>query len=237
MDALIICAGRGRRLKPITDVIPKPLVQIHQKNLLERVLEQLVFFNVKNVHIVVGYKKEQIKKNIGDRFSELKINYIHNPFYNKLNNLFSVWLCKPHLYGKKFILINGDIIFDKIILKTVLNSNLNNFSVIDTTKPIPEDSMKVRIKNNVLVDFGKKIKNPEGYTMGIHKFSKDGSKIFLTEIEEMLENGTDDYHHGAILNSLKKQKLIHHALIIKNVAWCEIDEIMDISKASNMFNT
>lgn len=236
MKALILCAGRGKRLRPLTDKIPKPLVEINNKSLLERILEQLEYFNINDIYLLVGYKKELIKERLKGKFERLNITYIHNPFHSKLNNLFSVWLSKPYLRGQDFLLINADIVFDDIILKKAIDSKLGNFCVIDVTKPLPEDSMKVKIKGNSIVDFGKELKGGDGYTVGIHRFSKEGSKIFLDEIEDMLEKEKDDYHHGAMLNIVDKYGFDQKALTIKDLLWCEIDEFVDIKKAEKVFS-
>ncbi len=237
MKALLLCAGSGNRIKPLSSSVPKPLIEINGKSLLERVLDQLEHFSIKDVFVVVGYKKDMIKKILKKKSDKINIRCIDNPFYNKLNNLFSVWLSKPYLFGEEFLLINGDIIFDNGILKLVMNSNLENFCVIDTTLPLPDDSMKVKfnVKGDI-ADFGKGLKGANGFTAGIHKFSKDGSKTLFSEIEGMLEEGKDDYHHAAILNIIKKYRFKQKALLIKNMAWCEIDEINDIKKAEEMFS-
>lgn len=235
MKALILCAGRGNRMGSVTDKIPKALIQINSKTLLERILGDLEYLSIKDAYVVVGYKKEFIKSLLKDKFKKLNVYFIDNPLYSKLNNLFSVWLAKPFLFEKEFLLINGDIIFDRGILELAVSSELDNFSLIDTAKPVPEDGMKVKLEGNNITDFGKNISNADGFTMGIHKFSGKGSKLLFTEIEDMLENGNDNYHHGAILSLIKKYSFNQKALIIKNPVWHEIDEVEDIKRCEEMF--
>lgn len=234
MKALLLCAGMGERVKPLSNNIPKPLIEINKKSLLERILKQLECFNIKDIFIVVGYKKELIKDRLKNKF-KLNIHCIDNPLYNKLNNLFSVWLSKSYLFGEEFLLINGDIIFDIAIMELILNSKIDNFSVIDISQPLPEDSMKVKIDNGEIVDFGKEIRNGDGFTVGIHKFSKEGSKTLFQEMDDMIKKGEDGYHHAAILNIIKKDRFRQKALLIKNILWCEIDEISDVKRAEKMF--
>jgi choline kinase len=214
---------------------PKPLIEINRKSLLERVLVQLSSAGVTEVYLIVGYKKELISERLKSRFPELKIEHIYNPFYAKLNNLFSVWLGRPYLSGEDFLLLNGDIVFEDAILEKAVKSDLGNFSVIDTTIPLSVDSMKVKLDGTKIIDFGKGLTDAQGFTQGIHRFSKEGSVLFFDEIGDMLEKEKDDYHHAAILNLVKQYGFVQNALLIEKMRWFEIDEPEDIKVAEEMF--
>src|SRR3989344_8040000 len=110
MDVLLLCAWRGNRLKPITDKLPKPLIKISGKTILERMLGRLEEENVENIFIIDGYKKELIQKTAKSKFKKLNLVFITNPFYSTLNNIVSMWLAKPYLEGQEFVFINGDLV-------------------------------------------------------------------------------------------------------------------------------
>ncbi len=105
MQAVILAAGRGERLKPLTDKTPKPLLKVAGKPILEHNLYRLPS-QVKEVILVVNYLKEQIKDYFGEEFGGKKISYIEQK--EMLGTAHALWTCKDYLKNEKFIAMNGD---------------------------------------------------------------------------------------------------------------------------------
>lgn len=233
---LIIAAGLSSRLYPITKDIPKSILDINGTTLLKETLDNLnsinkISINIDNVYIVVGFKSEKIIDYVNKlNYENVKVTFIHNPMYSTLNNNFSVWLANNYLENKEFILINGDVIYDKEILNETIKCEYDNFSVVDTTKPLSQDSMKVLIyKNKSLIRaFSKTFYNGDGSTVGLHKFSKSGSRLFFETLYNQLENGINSFHHSAIDKMVKDEKYNHYALDINGLKWLELDDEEDL---------
>src|SRR3989344_5647474 len=155
MKAVILAAGQGKRLFELTADIPKSLLDVGGKTILEWTLDNAVDCGIKDMAIVVGFKDDQIIKKIGNTYKGAKITYISNPLYNSTNNIVSAWLVKD--YGKDgFILINGDDIVANDILKNVVNSKHENAAVIDLSKTdLPEEAMKATVTNGLLTEVSK----------------------------------------------------------------------------------
>ncbi len=107
MKAVVIAAGRGMRLKPITDHIPKCLAAIQGKPMLEHVLERLVKAGIEEIHLVVGYKRELIEDHFGAEFNGVKLNYFVQA--EQKGTAHAVSLTENYLDGK-FLITNGDVI-------------------------------------------------------------------------------------------------------------------------------
>ncbi len=245
MAVLVLAAGSGARLYPLTDEMPKSIIDINGKTMLHETLKYLDMFNstgkvfINEVIICVGFQRKKIYDYLSKlTFNGLNITLIENPLYSHLNNNFSVWLSKSHLLGKEFILINGDIFYESHILKKVFESNLNNFSIVDTTKPLPEDGMKVLIseEDNLIRAFSKTFYEGHACTVGIHKFSEQGSVNFFEALQEQLEKGINSFHHSAIDKIIKNGAYKHHALDIKGLKWCEVDDMDDLKVARRISN-
>ncbi|MCQ2512971.1 MAG: NTP transferase domain-containing protein [Lachnospiraceae bacterium] len=101
--AIIMAAGLGNRMRPITDTIPKPLIKINGKPMIEKMIEQLIEEDITDITVVVGYLKEQF-----DYLKEkYKVNIIINPYYETCNNISSLYVAKNQL-DKNVIILDGD---------------------------------------------------------------------------------------------------------------------------------
>jgi len=249
MNAIILAAGSGSRLDQHTKDIPKALVDINGKSILDRQISLLRKHGVNEIFIVTGYKKE--KHVLQD------VEYFFNPKYSETEQLASLMVARRKIFGN-VLTIFGDIIFDSDILRQVLASN------DDITVPIDldwEKSYEERSDNpkfgadKVLINHKKiiqisakeislKPKNGEvGEFLGIIKFSTDGSKILIKKYEELEKSHTGKFHDADSLEKAKLvdilQELIDSKIEISSLIisgkWCEIDTPMDLERARKIF--
>ncbi|HPZ10655.1 MAG TPA: sugar phosphate nucleotidyltransferase, partial [Candidatus Eremiobacteraeota bacterium] len=98
-DIIILAAGIGKRLLPYTIEMPKCLVEINNKAIIENILDSLLRYSEKidTVHIVVGYKKDEIIRRLNGKYEKLRINYIDNDIYRDTNNIYSLWLAGKYI--------------------------------------------------------------------------------------------------------------------------------------------
>lgn len=130
MQAIILAAGRGNRLRPLTDKIPKSLVEVKGKSFIVNKLEALSKHKeIDEVIIVVGYKKEMIMDKIGEKYRELKITYIENDEWESTNNVYSLWMAMDHI-SDDFILMEGDIFFEHDILESIFENRSRNIALL-----------------------------------------------------------------------------------------------------------
>ena len=112
MQAIILAAGMGRRLGELTSQNTKCMVKVNGVSLIDRLLGQLSRLALNRVVIVVGYKGQELKDYIGQRYAErLKIEYVENPVYDRTNNIYSLALAKDQLQEDDTLLIESDLIF------------------------------------------------------------------------------------------------------------------------------
>ena len=115
MKAIILAAGMGTRLLPITLSVPKCLVPVNSKPILEHQLDALLKAGVRDTILVVGYLSELIFDKYGTRYGGMNIHYVRNQIYDRTNNLYSLWLARLHL-DNQVLLLEGDLFFEAELL-------------------------------------------------------------------------------------------------------------------------
>ena len=248
MKAIFIAAGQGSRLGKLTKDLPKSLIKINGKSIIERQILLLRKNNINDIIIVTGYKKE--------KFTFKNIDCIYNPNFLNCEQAGSLMTARSK-FDDEVLVMFGDILFDEIILQQMLNSKGNIVIAIDKDwkksyeerydNPI-DKADKVLLKNNKVVQISAKNidakKNDDiGELLGIMKLSFKGSKILIEQYER-LENQHVGVFHDA--ESFKKakfvdilQELISLRIDITPVTikgkWCEIDTHNDLERAKKKF--
>ena len=193
MKALILAAGRGSRFGELTKEKHKTLLPVAGVPLLERILQGLKEVGIREVWIVIGYKADMIKKEIGTSYDGLKINYIYAKDWEK-GNLYSLLAAKKFLKDK-FILCMSDHLFEPKIVKKLLNTNSNCAVTlaVDRTRCSPEDT-KVLEHNGFIIKIGKKINPSNCVDTGfflcsskIFKYATEAAKKGMNELSDAIQ--------------------------------------------------
>jgi choline kinase len=226
MRAIIIAAGKGTRLWPLTKNTPKSLLDVGQGlTLLEAQLHSLAENNIRDIVIIVGYRAEQIEAKVREYQNDFNIQTVYNPFYDCSNNLLSVWMAR-HFMDEDFITINGDDMFTPEVISGLLKSEHNITMVIDEKEQYDDDDMKIIHENGMVKQVSKQIplKEANGESVGIIKFSGHGPKIYVSILEEMvrLSSNRNVFYLKAIQEVINKGYPVHYAACNPN-DWGEID--------------
>ena len=211
MKALILAGGRGKRLRPITDSIPKPLIQINNKPLIEWSIRYLKKYGINEIIICSGYRSKQIENYLKKKkYLGCKIDFSVEK--SPLGTAGSIKKAMKMISDESFIVINGDIITN-INLKKIQN-NLNTIAANELKTKYGTMS----IENNKIIKFNEKydVKNV-WMNPGIYHLSIDVDKLLPTK--GSLE--------GIVFPILARKKLLH-TVKFKNVLWHSIDSHKDI---------
>jgi choline kinase len=188
MRAILISAGKGTRLYPLTKNTPKSLLEVGEGlTLLEAQLHSLQEAGITEIVIIVGYRAEQIEAKLHKYKKDFNITTVYNPFYEVSNNLISVWMARYFMEGE-FITINGDDMFTADVIVNLMKSKHNITMVMDEKQEYDEDDMKIIHQDGLVQEVSKKINadKANGESVGIIKFSGHGPKIYLSVLEEMV---------------------------------------------------
>ena len=228
MKALILAAGMGKRLKAN---VPKILLKIGNKSLLERHVENLLNLGIKNIGIVIGYKSNQLRNFIKKIDRKKNIKIFKNSSY-KLGSIVSLVSASNFFYIKgNLILMDGDVLYDKKILKKLFNSKKKNCLIIDKKFEKGQEPVKVCIKNNKIIDFGKIVNQDfdyQGESVGFFKFSNKSSLKFLEQSRKIMKSNKNLMYEEAIQKIIKEKEIQMNFENITNLPWIEIDFKKDL---------
>jgi choline kinase len=242
MKIIILSAGKGERLYPLTKNTPKPLLDMgYGKTLLEEQIERIQKSGViDNIVLVIGYLAEQIEEKI--KYYEdkgIKITTVYNPFYDVSNNLISLWFAKGEM-NDSFLVTNGDNLFAVDVFVNFIRENTNGIYLsISRKNQFDNDDMKVKL-NNELVDFISKNIEPEsahaespGLLLVEGERSVDLVKDELDKLARKPEHRNSYWLE--LPNSLVKKGIPIRAWEFDGMAkWQEVDIHLDITRAKKL---
>jgi len=234
MKALILAAGFGSRLRPLTNEVPKAMVQVNQRAIIDQQISNLHENGVADITVVVGYKAEMFKAYLIEAYPSVKI--IENTQYNNTNNMYSAYLTRGEFYNCSFLLMNADVYFDSSILRELIKEEYNN-SIVVEAGVYNDESMKVECTNNKIISISKGITEEKafGVSIDVYKFSSEGSKTFFDMVVEFIEEKKDlnQWTEVALNNVLKEITFTPCPL---KGRWIEIDNHDDLKNAEDIFN-
>ena len=246
MQAVILAAGIGKRLRPLTEKTPKCLVEVNGKPILINTLENLESRGVDEVVLVVGYLREKVYERIGYRFGRMKISYVENPDYENTNNVYSVWLARERL-DRDTILLECDTYFEGALLDVLLNDNQHQCQVLLGRFQPYMDGTVVEMNSDSIIqrliptrdqlpglDFSNKFK-----TVNIYFFSKGFlEQYFLPHLDLYVKNQSITAYYEVIIGALIFYGTPGiHGKVIDGIKWFEIDDEADLARASYFFSS
>ncbi len=226
MKALILAAGSGTRLKPLTNNKPKILLRFGNTNILEYLLNCLEENGISEIYVVTGYKSYQIKKKIGKN-----VNLIFNKKYKLTNSIYSLFLAKKKLNNSDFFLINGDILISKKYFKINERDKRKSFTYGIKRKRVNLGEMNIVIKRGNVKDISKKIDSKISNTESaqISYFCKKDTKLLFSKVEKLIKNNQKNLFPAAAYGDIIKKSSLKIKYVKKN-HWFELDNLIDYKK-------
>ncbi len=240
IKAIILAAGVGSRIRPLTDNCPKSLLKINGKTILEMMLSHIQACGINEVVFVLGYLQNQIKDYVKIQFPDLIVQFITNEKYEVTNTGYSLMLTKDFVQDSTFIKFDADVVFDINILTSLIASEYDNCLCIDKNINLDAEEIKVIIKDDNRVVKASKTVNPVdaiGESIGIEKISGETACTLFNELELMMKD--EQYHqeyYEAAYERLIEKDVPFHALDISGLKWTEIDTQEDFMLAENIFS-
>jgi len=240
MKAIILAAGVGSRIRPLTDNRPKCLLKVDGKTILEMMISHLQGCGINEVVFVLGYLQEQIKGFVKTNFPDLKAHFVTNVRYAETNTGFSLMLTREYIKESNFIKFDADVVFDKEILKKLIECEYVNCLCIDKNINLDAEEIKVIIEDENRVIKASKTVNPKdavGESIGIEKISSETAKLLFAELEKMMEDEKNhqEYYESAYERLIEKS-VPFYALDISGLKWTEIDTKEDFIIAERIFS-
>jgi choline kinase len=233
MKAIILAAGASRRLMPITDRVPKCLLKIGDKSLIEQQLDAIDIAGIREAVIVVGYLKEMVVDRIGGKYKGIRrITYVENPDFASTNTVYSLFLAREHFLGDDFVYFNADVLFHKDIVRLLVEHDGSNVLAVDFKKCGKEEVKFVTDPGRRVVKLSKTVPldEAEGEFIGIAKFGKTITGAFAAALERY-SSGSDRnlFFERAVEDILDRDSFMF--LDVSRIPNIEIDFPEDLKKA------
>ena len=231
MKAIILSAGRGSRLLPLTETRPKCLLPIGNTTVLGRQLDTLEAAGVTEAVVVTGFMAALVEQEVAGRAGMMKVTTFYNPFYQIADNLASCWMVRDHM-NSDFLLINGDTLFEQALLNDVLSSPhiLPVQVTIDRKGGYDSDDMKVQLDGTRLRAIGKALpaEKADAESIGMLRFTGEGPGIYRAKLEQMMRTpeGVSNWFLKAI-DAIANTTGQVGTFSIEGRRWNEIDTITD----------
>jgi histidinol-phosphate/aromatic aminotransferase/cobyric acid decarboxylase-like protein/choline kinase len=245
MKAIVLTAGMGRRMRPLTDHVHKTLLPIADTTILRRILSALEDHGIVDVCIVTGHRSGDIRAFVGAHFGHLNVDYVHNADYERTNNVYSMALALEHTrIDDDVLLIESDLIFDPQVLTQLVESPHGNAALVDRYRPgldgtvvsLAADGSIGQVYPSYMqggdFSFADKYK-----TLNIYRFSEEFCRTSFRRLLSFYSRAIDDscYYELLLGVLIYLRATTVHAVVVEH-PWAEVDDPNDLVSAEFTFN-
>lgn len=245
MQAIILAAGMGKRLKELTSNATKCMVEVNGVTMIERTLGHLEKLGLKRIVFVVGYEGQKLKEYVESLHISTPLEFIDNEVYYKTNNIYSLYLAKEKLVEDDTLLLESDLVYEEAVIRKLVEHPYPSLTLVDkfeswmdgTCVTLDEEDNITAFLSKREFDFSK---TDEYYkTVNLYKFSKEFSeKHYVPFLEAYCKAlGTNEYYEQVlkVITFLDDPQI--KAVKLNGEKWYEIDDVQDLDIAETLFAT
>lgn len=224
-EAVILAAGRGSRLNGAAAGVPKCLLTVGDRPLIEHNVRAMQAVGIERIHVVVGYGAEQVMQTLNGM-----CYYVFNDRYESTNSLYSLWLAREKVQGS-FLLMNGDVLAHPEIFRR-LASEHHSALAFDSGSGCDDEHMKVRVHNGYLTAIDKALPTEDscGENVGVLRFTSRAGEALFDEADRLVRAGHHSTWAPKAVNAIADRVAIR-CLDVADLPWIEIDYCEDLERA------
>lgn len=242
MKALILAAGYGRRLQPITNTIPKSMVEVNGTPLLANALNNLTDIGITDIGIVVGHMADYIRDHIGNEWRGAKITYYENPRFLETNNIVSLYKALDFC-NDDMLMLECDIYYHKEMLEKLLQGEGECSILVSPFNPDTMDGTVIRVEKDRAQELilGKWQGENFDYsdtrkTVNMYRFTKEFTGKYMPLIRWYVENMGENSYYEKVLGSLIYLRECDIRVVeVPEDMWREVDDMEDLKRAREHF--
>ena len=243
--AILLLAGRGRRMGGLTEEQPKCLLKVARQSILERALLALSQVGIAEAVLVVGYRAEQIRDSIGDHYGGLDLAYVLNEQYAETNTAYSLWLARQFL-DRECLLLEGDILFEIQVLRRILDNHAGG-SAWAAVPVNPSNAEGVLLSQDArgCVSRAELVRNPTDRSPdlthkcgGIQLLDQRLAQLLAARLQEVIHAGQRGIFADLVLGAVLEEAVIPMALCsLAGLRWSEVDDVQDLEFSRQLFRS
>lgn len=243
MQAIILAAGMGKRLKELTQNNTKCMVKVNGITLIDRMLHQIDKQHLSRIVIVIGYEGQKLMDYIKTLDIQTPVIYVNNPIYDRTNNIYSLYLARNYLCEEDTLLFESDLIFEDSIIDLLMKDSRETLALVDKYASWMDGTCVKLGEDDSIEAFvpGKKFKfeeiNDYYKTVNIYKFSKFFSETYYVPFLDAYSKalGDNEYYEQVLRVITMLDEPVIKAKRLSGQLWYEIDDIQDLDIAESMF--
>lgn len=230
MTYIILVAGQGKKLQPLTLSHPKTLYKLDGKN---TVLQRLVRSirkrdNEAEIVVVVGFMYKHIQKELEDD----NVTFVHNPFYAATSSMGSLWFAKDYLQRENVTIINGDIVLSDKMMDDIICAHTDAPYVLLDSTQTDGNKYNVQVQGDKVCVMSKNLTEFVGNYASVTKLDAVSSRFVLEQLDQMVNEGMYNlFFEDALVQMIFDKNFELYYKDIKDYQWTEIDDVDDLLKA------
>jgi L-glutamine-phosphate cytidylyltransferase len=234
--AVILAAGVGSRLRPITDDRPKALVAVGTETIIGRACRLLSSHGAEKLVLATGYREDSLRRELAS-FAD-RLAFCRNERFDSTQNSVSLALCRPEI-GGAFVKLDGDVVFEPALLERLiaLETDADLVVLVDSKRPRDAEAMKVRLDGERVLEFGKGIPLSRAHaeTIGVEWLSARGGERVLAAIDAHVARGEVGLYYEDVYSELVAGGALRAiALEVGDLRWTEVDTFEDLEHARRL---
>jgi choline kinase len=233
--AVLLAAGCGTRLQPLTLTAPKCLTPVAGETILHRLIDHLRDHGIKRLVVVIGYRGEQIQRYLHQYAADFELDFVVNEDYQTTNNIYSLWLARQHIRDD-FILLESDLVFESAMLKDLLKPDR-----IAVSSPLPwMNGTMLEVDDQAHAKrfhLGKNLNATRFYkTVNICSLSfASWAKVLARLDDYVLEDRLNEYYEAVFAALVDEGELDFEVVQFSKNRWYEIDTLEDLEAANQLY--
>lgn len=233
--AVILAAGVGERLRPLTEDRPKALVEVAGRTIIDRCIDSLVAYGVRRVIVATGYREDALRNALAG--APCEVEFCPNPDFATTQNMVSLALCADAVGDSGFFKLDGDVIFPADVLARLDASEAPLAVAVDSGRELDEEAMKVSLESGRIARLGKGLSVDEAFaeTAGIERVAAAMVRPLFEGCATARREGRTDVYYEAIYEELLGPRVWAEAVDIRGLPWTEVDDRADLAVAEGLF--
>lgn len=237
MKAIILAAGKGKRLEDVSNGLPKSMIRIGECSIIHNQIRSCQQIGIEKFVIVLGYKKDLMQDHILEILDKDNVIFVENPIFATTNTLYSLYLTREY-FDDDFIYFNADVLFTSSLLKLIAGDSVHSQLLLET-KSCAEEEVKMIIDDEMtILEIGKQLPLADcaGEFIGIARFKQDILPVFSGFLQFGVDNGQSNNFFEYAVDQMAKEVILK-AVPTQDIACIEIDFPQDLIKARTLFET
>lgn len=230
MTYIILSAGKGAKLQPLTLNHPKSLYKLDDKTtILQRLVRMIRKFDAEaEIVVVVGYMYKQIQRELEDD----NVKFVHNPFYSNTSSMGSLWFTKDYLQRENVTIINGDIVTSDKLLQEVICQHTDYPCVLLDSTHRDANKYNVQVQGDMVCVMSKNLTDYMGNYASVTKLDAVSSRFLLEQLNQMVNDEMYNlFYEDALVQMIFQKNFELYYKDIKEYKWTEVDCVDDLLKA------